>query len=208
MTPATPTPLQDIEGLTLIETTPFTDMAPLVLSLTKEAYPHDEVYGEFCCVQSHIAAPPEFVFDYMAPVESLAEWTYSLREFRETSDPEVMLARDMIGPDTQIWCKSIVNRDALTVDYHCAWDQGDHLWMIYLNRIVDAQVVLGRPGSVLFWQNCHHPFYDKNPFPEAAPPGRPMWVGDIWPAFFAGHSLELQNLKRIVEHRYAESCAP
>ncbi len=205
MTHAIPTPLQDIDGLTRIETTPFTELAPLVVSLTKEAYPHEEVYGEFCCIQSFIAAPPEFVFDYMAPVECLSEWTYSLREFKPTEQPGVMIARDMIGPDTQIWCKSLSSREALTVDYHCAWDQGDHLWMIYLNRIVDAQVVLNRPGSVVFWQNCRHPFYNENPFPETAPPGRPMWVGDIWPAFYAGHSLELENLKRIIEQRYAET---
>jgi len=204
MTQAIRTPLAQIEGLTRIETTPFEQMGPLVFSMTKEAYPHDEVYGEFCCVQSFVDAPPEYVFDYMAPVESLEEWTYSLRHFEPAEQPGLMVARDTIGSDTRIWCKSVTNREALTVDYHCAWDQGDHLWMIYLNRIVDAQLVFNRPGSVVFWQNCRHPFYDSNPFPETAPPARPMWVGDIWRAFYAGHSLELGNLKRIVEHRYAE----
>jgi hypothetical protein len=99
----------------------------------------------------------------------------------------------------------VANREALTVDYHCAWDQGKHLWMIYLNRIVDSQLVLNKPGSVVFWQNCRHPFYDANPFPETAPADRPVWVGDIWDTFYAGHALELQNLKRIVEHRHAGS---
>ena len=205
MTQGTRTPLEGIDGLTRIETTPFAELVPLVYSMTKESYPHDEVYGQFCCVQSFIAAPPKFVFDYMAPVESLEEWTYSLREMGPTEQPGVVVGRDTIGPDTRIWCRSVANPEALTVDYHCAWDQGDHLWMIYLNRIVDAQLVFNRPGSVVFWQNCRHPFYDENPFPEAAPPSRPMWVGDIWRAFYAGHLLELQNLKRIVEHRYAEA---
>ena len=58
----------------------------------------------------------------------------------------------------------------MTVDYHCAWDQGRHLWMIYLMRVVDAQVVFDKPGSVVLWTNCHHPFYDRNPYPETAPP--------------------------------------
>jgi hypothetical protein len=175
MTQGTRTPLEGIDGLTRIETTPFAELVPLVYSMTKESYPHDEVYGQFCCVQSFIAAPPKFVFDYMAPVESLEEWTYSLREMGPTEQPGVVVGRDTIGPDTRIWCRSVANSEALTVDYHCAWDQGDH------------------------------PFYDENPFPEAAPPSRPMWVGDIWRAFYAGHLLELQNLKRIVEHRYAEA---
>jgi hypothetical protein len=204
MTPAnTQIPVSGIPGLTLIETTPIEQMGPVVAEMTKDAYPHEQVYGQFCCVQSYIAAPPEYVFDYMAPVESLGEWTYSLRGFRDTDQPGVMVARDTIGEETDIYCRSVADRSALTVDYHCAWDQGDHLWMIYLNRIVDAQLVLNKPGSVVFWQNCRHPFYDANPFPETAPASRPVWVGDVWNMFYAGHELELQNLKRIVEHRYA-----
>jgi hypothetical protein len=74
--------------------------------------------------------------------------------------------------------------------------------MIYLNRIVAAQMVLNRPGSVIFWQNCRHPFYDENPFKDKAPMGRP-WVGDFWDLFYAGHTVELENLKRILEFRQA-----
>lgn len=91
----------------------------------------------------------------------------------------------------------------MTVDYHCAWDQGEHLWMIYLMRVVDAQVVLNKPGSVVLWTNCRHPFYDANPYPDKAPAGRPVWVGDFWEMFSAGHRLELDNLKAIAEYRAA-----
>jgi hypothetical protein len=65
------------------------------------------------------------------------------------------------------------------VDYHCAWDQGKHLWMVYLMRVIGAQTVLDKPGSVVLWTNCRHPFYDHNPYPQAAPPQRPVWVGDF-----------------------------
>ena len=88
----------------------------------------------------------------------------------------------------------------MTVDYHCAWDQGKHLWMIYLMRVVDAQVVFDKPGSVVLWTNCHHPFYDHNPYPETAPPQRPVWVGDFWDMFGAGPSAgveEPQGHRRI-----------
>jgi len=74
--------------------------------------------------------------------------------------------------------------------------------MIYLMRVVDAQLVLDKPGSVVLWTNCHHPFYDKNPYPETAPPQRPVWVGDFWDMFGAGHLLELKNLKAIAEYRH------
>jgi hypothetical protein len=74
--------------------------------------------------------------------------------------------------------------------------------MIYLMRVLDAQVVLGKPGSVVLWTNCRHAFYDHNPHPEAAPPERTGWVGDFWDIFGAGHGLELNNLKSIAEYRH------
>jgi hypothetical protein len=58
------------------------------------------------------------------------------------------------------------------------------------------------PGSVVVWTNCRHPYYARNPFPELARDPRRMWVGELWPFFFAGHTIELQNLKAILEHRY------
>ncbi len=72
----------------------------------------------------------------------------------------------------RIYTRTVANPVARTVDYHCAWDQGKHPWMIYLMRVIDAQVVLNKPGSVVLWTNCHHPFYDENPYPETAPPQR------------------------------------
>ena len=62
--------------------------------------------------------------------------------------------------------------------------------------------MLDRPGSVVTWTNCRHPFYAANPYPEKAPmPDRP-WVGDFWDLFYAGHTLEMRNLKAILEHRH------
>ena len=112
------------------------------------------------------------------------------------------LAYDRLGSETEIYTRTVANREARTVDYHCAWDQGRHLWMIYLMRVVDAQAVFNKPGSVVLWTNCHHPFYDDNPYPETAPPERPVWVGDFWEMFGAGHLLELKNLKAIAEYRH------
>jgi hypothetical protein len=106
------------------------------------------------------------------------------------------------GLGTPIYCRTESNRRALTVDYHCAWDQGNELWMIYLNRVVPAEVVLRRSGSVVVWTNCRHPYYSKNPFPHLSNDSKRTWVGELWPFFFAGHTIELQNLKGILEHRH------
>jgi hypothetical protein len=194
--------LKAIEGLHRIETTPKEEMQGLLADLTHAVYPHDQLYGQYCAIQAHVDAPPEEVFAYMADVRHLEEWTYSLRHFRPSPLEGVYVGRDTLGRNTDIYCKVVANPEALTVDYHCAWDQGEHLWMIYLNRIVPARLVLNRPGSVIFWQNCRHPFYDDNPFRDKAPAGRP-WVGDFWDLFYAGHTLELENLKRILEFRQA-----
>ncbi|HXW53908.1 MAG TPA: SRPBCC family protein [Myxococcota bacterium] len=176
-------------------------MNSLCMELTHAVYAHDDVYGPYCTLEEYINCPPGVVFEYLADGRSLAEWTYSLRDFANTEDPEVLVSTDRIGGDTKIYVKTVVNASAKTVDYHCAWDQMQKLWMIYLMRIVPAELVLDKPGSVVLWTNCHHPYYDHNPFPEEAPKSRKVWVGDLWPFFYAGHHVEMQNLKAILEHR-------
>ncbi len=170
--------------------------------MMRSVYPHDQVFGEYCTVNDYIDCPPEDLFDYLSDTRCLEEWTYSLRGFRPTDEPGLWAAYDRLGTETEIFTRTTANAQAMTVDYHCAWDQGKHLWMVYLMRVVDAQTVLNKPGSVVLWTNCRHPFYDNNPYPEAAPPERPVWVGDFWDMFGAGHLLELKNLKAIAEYRH------
>ncbi|WP_234326417.1 hypothetical protein [Streptomyces sp. NRRL S-337] len=46
------------------------------------------------------------------------------------------------------------------------------------------------------------PLLRRQPHPERAPrPDRP-WVGDYWDLFYAGHTVEMHNLKAILEHRH------
>ena len=59
------------------------------------------------------------------------------------------MATDKIGGATKIFTRVVSHPGAMTVDYHCAWDQGDKLWMIYLMRVIPAQLVLNKPGSVV-----------------------------------------------------------
>lgn len=191
-----------IDGVHRIETSPREKATPLILEMMRSVYPHDQVFGTFCTVNDYIDCPPDQLFDYLADTRCLEEWTYSLRDFEETDEPGLWQARDKLGSETMIYTRTVANPAARTVDYHCAWDQGMHLWMIYLMRVVDAQVVFNKPGSVVLWTNCRHPFYDDNPYPETAPPGRPVWVGDFWDMFGAGHLLELKNLKAIAEYRH------
>ena len=194
--------IDSIANVRRIENFPKDDMNALAMDLTHAVYPHDDVYGKYCSLEEHIACPPEDVFRYLADVSTLAEWTYSLRD-EKPAGGDMVVFTDKIGGKTKCFTRVVANQAAMTVDYHCAWDQGDKLWMIYLMRVIPAPLVLDKPGSVVLWTNCRHPFYDDNPHPEKAPPGRKVWVGDMWPFFYAGHHVEMQNLKHILEYRHA-----
>lgn len=190
-----------IPGVLRIETSDREATTPVILDMLRSVYPHDQVFGEYCTVNGYVAAPPRDVYRYLSDTRSLEEWTYSLRGFAPTEQPGLWSAHDRLGSNTTIYARTMTNPEAMTVDYHCAWDQGRHLWMIYLLRVVDAQTVFDKPGSVVLWTNCHHPFYDRNPYPETAPPDRKPWVGDFWDMFAAGHRLELNNLTALCEYR-------
>jgi hypothetical protein len=195
-----PSALAGIPGLVRCEEFDRQALGERITEMTHTVYPHDRVYGPYITIHAHIDCPPEKVFAYMADPYSLIEWTYSVRALRPTGEPGLLVGVD--SGDTPIYCRTVSHPEAMTVDYHCAWDQGRELWMVYLNRIVPAQAVLGRPGSVVIWTNCHHPYYDRNPFPSLCPDPKRAWVGEWWPLFYAGHTIELDNLKAILEHRH------
>ncbi len=197
--------INTIENVRRFENFTKDDMQGLCMEMTHAVYPHDRVYGKYCTLEEYIDCPPQEVYKYLADPYNLAEWTYSMRNFGEMDETGLVMSLDRIGGETKIYTRTKANADAMTVDYHCAWDQGEDLWMIYLMRVIDAQVVLNKPGSVVLWTNCRHPYYDNNPFPEAAPEDRKVWVGDMWPFFYAGHLVEMQNLKGILEYRHANN---
>src|SRR3569832_728382 len=127
-----PDGLDGIPGLVRCEQHYREGIAELLTELTHGTYPHEQVYGEYCTVHAHIECPPERVFEYMANPYSLMEWTYSVRALRPAPSAGLLVGVD--AQDTPLYCRVESNREALTVDYHCACDQWDQLWMIYLNR--------------------------------------------------------------------------
>src|ERR1700759_5208082 len=191
-----------IDGVVRLETTPLAQTAPMYMAKMRSAYPHEEVFGQYCTVNDYVDCPPDELFEYLSDTRSLEEWTYTLRGFTPTEEPGLYEAYDRLFPRTTTHNPTSAPAAARPVDYHCAWDQGRHLWMIYLMRVLDARVVLDKPGSVVLWTNCRHPFYDDNPYPETVPKGRTGWVGDFWDLFGPGHALEMNNLKSIAEYRH------
>lgn len=196
------TELAEIPGLIRFETADRSAVIQQAKVETKESYTYDEVYGTYCTLQDYIDASPRDVYEYLADMHSQEEYTISVRDLQPVDDDGLYQGWDRLSDNTKIFVRIEANPDAMTVDYHAAWDQGEDLWMIYLFRVVPATTVLNRPGSVVLWTNCYHPYYAENPYPEKVPsPTRP-WVGNFWPLFYAGHKLELDNIKNILEYRH------
>lgn len=174
---------------------------------TKEKYGHDELFGLWCNVNDFIDVPVDFAWEYVRNVFSLEEWTYSLRNLRHIGSG-IYKGHDILFAETEIFVRTESFTDARAVDFLCAWDQKEELWMRYYFRFIDAKPTLNRPGTILTWLNCRHPYYDRS-FKNAPSwlkdaqnrKDRP-WVGDYWHYFHAAHKIEAENLRYVLEHRY------
>ncbi|MEV4435800.1 hypothetical protein [Streptomyces sp. NPDC049555] len=202
----------DLAGLDLIrcENTDADEIYKLMVGMTKETYSHEEIFGSFSSLGEHINVPYDVVFDYLADIHSLEEWSYSMRDLQHVGGG-LYRGQEAIQPDTEIFIRvdTMKGPEHGTVLWPCAWDQGHELWMRYYFTVIDATRTLRRPGTVVLWTNCRHPYYDREvtDVPEYITAGRARtdryWVGDIWPQFDAIHKVEMANLKRILEHRFA-----
>lgn len=199
---------REIPGLYSCEDHELPEIGARLQEMTKETYRHEEIFGSYCHIGEYIHCPVDMAFEYAANVYSLEEWTFSLRQFRHIGGG-LYKGVEFLGKDTPIYIRSEAYPDSRVVDYPCAWDQGDELWMRYYFRFLDAMPVLRKPGTIMLWTNCKHPYYDRSvaDVPESISKGRARtdrkWVGDIWPNFDAIHRIETKNLKTILEYRFA-----
>ena len=199
--------VEKIAGLFRSEDHPAADSMPYFIEKTKQQYSYEEVFGDYCTVQLYIDCDVDMAFKYAANPYSLEEWTYTLRDLKPAKE-NLLVGIEALAPNTKIYVKTESHEPSKVVDYLCAWDQGEELWMRYYCRFVDAEPTFNKPGCVLLWTNCRHPYYLRN---TANKPqhivdsqnrkDRP-WVGDVWNLFYAGHMVEAENMKRILETRF------
>ncbi len=200
-------PLERIKGLHRAEHHSFELTQARYERETKEKYSHDEIYGKWCNLNDFIDVPADFAWEYVANIFSLEEWTYGVRDLKHIGNG-IYKGRELHHPATEFFVRNEAFKDARVVDYHCAWDQKEELWMRSYFRFLDAKPSLNRPGTILSWLNCKHPYYD--PKSKASPAwlkdaqnkkDRP-WINDLWPHCHAAHKIEVDNLRFILEHRY------
>ncbi|WYL95193.1 MAG: hypothetical protein HEQ35_16290 [Gloeotrichia echinulata IR180] len=202
--------LNDIPGVYSYEKYSPTEALAKANIISQETYSHEDIFGSYCTVCEYIQCPVDIAFEYAANIHSLEEWTFSMRQLKHVGDG-LYKGLDYLAKDTFIYARVEAYPDTGVIDYPCAWDQGEELWMRYHFRFLDAMPTLRKPGTVMFWTNCKHPYYDRDvtDVPEYITEARKrtdrIWVGDFWPKFYIGHLLEARNLKAILEYRFANA---
>src|SRR5689334_13490630 len=88
------TALTEIPGLIRCETHDRNALGEEITELTHTVYPHDAVYGQYCTIHAHIDCPAAQVHEYLSDPYALMEWTYSVRELRETERPGLLVGVD------------------------------------------------------------------------------------------------------------------
>lgn len=202
--------VKTIPGLITNENHDLDAITRLMSEMTLEVYPHEDIFGQFCQLGAYIECPLEMAFEYCSNVLSLNEWTFSMRNF-EYIGGDVWRSEERLGKQTFVYTKVCVYPDSGVIDYLCAWDQALELWMRYYFRFIDAKPTLNKPGTIVLWTNCKHPYYDRKTsnLPDYIKKGHEQsnraWVGDFWHQFDAIHKIEMNNLKRILEFRFKAS---
>jgi hypothetical protein len=201
---------KDIPDLFTSENNGLEQLKAKLREHSKPSYTREEIFGQFCHTAEYINCPADVAFEYAANVYCLEEFTFSLRNFEHVGDG-LYKGTEALAKDTCIYMHVDSYPDSRVVDHLCAWDQGEELWMRYHFRFLDAMPTVRRPGTIVLWSNCKHPYYDRGimDVPSYIAQGRArsdrMWVGDIWSSFYAIHNIEAANLKKILERRFARS---
>lgn len=201
---------KEIPGVYVCEDHSIPEIMAKLEGVAKETYSQEEIFGNYCTVCEYIQCPVEMAFEYAANIYSMEEWTFSLRQLKPIGGG-LYKGLDLLAENTSIYIRAEAYPDSKVVDFPCAWDQGQELWMRYHYRFLDAMPTLRKPGTVMLWTNCKHPYYDRNlaDVPGYISEGRNRterdWIGHFWPYFYAGHLLEARNMKAILEYRFAHA---
>jgi len=180
------------ERIITIENTSRDEIWSLIKARTKDYYAHGEIFGNFCNVNQYINVPVDLAYDYLSNIENLEEWTFSVRSLKPVGGG-LYEGIEAIVENTKIYIRADCYPESRVIDWPCAWDQNEDLWMFYATRLVDAKHALGTDGTVLIWTNFRHQNYINGPRPELI---------EGWNYMQVIHGLEANNLRIILENKY------
>ena len=180
---------EPIDGVIRIETTPREETAADHHGEMRSVYPHDQVFGQYCTVNDYVDCPPDELFEYLSDTRSLEEWTYSLRGFTPTDEPGLWEAYDRLAArTTTIYTRTVANPAGADRRLPLRVGPGQ----TSVDDLPDAGRRRASGARASRVRSCCGPTATtrsttSNPYPETAPPQRPVWVGDFWDMFGPGH---------------------
>lgn len=131
-------------------------------------------------------------FDYVSDIRKLEEWTMSIQNLRIAKD-DIYEGDESLAPAGRVFLRCLACREAYRINWLVGHDNPDDLWMDYQCQLLDAQPLLGRPGSVLLWITYGHARFLNDPLYAKA-----------FGLMYSAHNIEINNLKKILEDRYAK----
>lgn len=157
----------------------------------KDAYAHEELFSDFIPSMAVFEGVPiEGAFEFLSKTENLGRWTMTMRNIRLLKG-DIYAADEDASPTGKVFVRTTADAKAKTIGWDCSHSDPDDLWMLYRGLLVDAGPALGRKGTAFMWSNFMHERVKKDPM---------LSMG--FRAMFSAHSIEIGNLKMILEDMY------
>jgi len=158
----------------------------------KETYTHEVLFRDFVPSMAVFEGVPlKDAFSFLSVTENMAQWTMSMRNHRLLKD-DIFEADEDATPTGKVYVRTIANADAQTIEWQAGHADPDDLWIYYRGILTDTEKAMGRKGTAFFWTNFVHERVKQDPM---------LAVG--FKAMYAAHEIEINNLKMILEHKYA-----
>lgn len=162
-----------------------------IIPRNKDAYTHEELFSQYVpTVTIFEGVPLKESFEFISDIHNLSAWTMSLRDLQPFKD-DIYVAKETASPTGKVYIRCISDENAHTIEFQCNHSDPDELWMVYKCTVMDANEVIGRPGSALIWIVFVHEKVKNDPS---------LAMG--YKYMYTAHGIEAGNLKKILESRY------
>jgi len=163
-----------------------------ILPGAKDRYRHEDLFSDFVPSMAVFEGVPlEAAFEFLAKTENMALWTMSMRNLRPVRG-DIWEGDEAATPTGKVFIQTVADAQAKTIAWNAGHASPDDLWISYRGMLVDAQPAMGRAGTAFFWTNFVHERVKQDPM---------LKMG--FKAMYSAHKIEIENLKMILEERFA-----